>query len=78
MEVCRSPSELTAKCVSALLSFTRAGQELARWILVVGGVSETVARSISAHDKEISDDYRYGFKARFLSKERLEAMSSSE
>src|SRR2546429_2747963 len=33
-----------------------AGQEVARWFLVVGGASGTVAKSISAYDKEVSDD----------------------
>ena len=34
-----------------------AGQEVARWFLVVGGASGTVAKSISAYDKEVSDDF---------------------
>jgi hypothetical protein len=54
-----------------------AGQEVARWFLVVGGASETVAKSISAYDKEISDDL-YGSSARYVSKERLDAMLDSE
>lgn len=54
-----------------------AGQEVARWFLVVGGASGTVAKSISAYDKEISDDL-YGSGARYVSKERLEAMLESE
>jgi hypothetical protein len=29
-----------------------AGQEVARWFLVVGGASGTVAKTISAYDKE--------------------------
>jgi hypothetical protein len=33
-----------------------AGQEVARWFLVVGGASGTVAKTISAYDKEVSDD----------------------
>ena len=33
-----------------------AGQEVVRWFLVVGGASGTVAKSISAYDKEVSDD----------------------
>jgi hypothetical protein len=33
-----------------------AGQEVARWFLLVGGASGTVAKSISAYDKEVSDD----------------------
>ena len=54
-----------------------AGQEVARWFLVVGGASGTVAKSISAYDKEVSDDL-YGSSARYVSKERLEAMLESE
>jgi hypothetical protein len=54
-----------------------AGQEVARWFLVVGGASGTVAKSISAYDKEVSDDL-YGSGARYVSQERLEAMMDSE
>src|SRR6516164_11722123 len=45
-----------------------AGQEVARWFLVVGGASGTVAKSISAYDKEVSDDL-YGSGARYVSKD---------
>ncbi len=54
-----------------------AGQEVARWFLIVGGASGTVAKSISAYDKEVSDDL-YGASARYVSKDRLEAMIESE
>ncbi len=54
-----------------------AGQEVARWFLVVGGASGTVAKSISAYDKEVSDDL-YGAGARYVSRQRLEAMLDSE
>jgi hypothetical protein len=54
-----------------------AGQEVARWFLVVGGASGTVAKSISAYDKEVSDGL-YGIGSRYVSKERLEAMLDSE
>src|ERR1700678_2302156 len=54
-----------------------AGQEVVRWFLVVGAASGTVAKSISAYDKEVSDDL-YGSGARYVSKERLEAMVDSE
>jgi len=54
-----------------------AGQEVVRWFLVVGGASGTVAKSISAYDKEVSDDL-YGAGARYVSKERLQAMLDSE
>ncbi|HTV15325.1 MAG TPA: hypothetical protein VME68_11455 [Acidobacteriaceae bacterium] len=54
-----------------------AGQEVARWFLVVGGASGTVAKSISAYDKEVSDDL-YGAGARYVSRQRLDAMLDSE
>lgn len=54
-----------------------AGQEVARWFLVVGGASGTVAKTISAYDKEVSDDL-YGSGSRYVSRERLEAMLDSE
>jgi hypothetical protein len=54
-----------------------AGQEVVRWFLVVGGASGTVAKSISAYDKEVSDDL-YGPGSRYVSRERLEAMVKSE
>src|SRR6201996_1494900 len=54
-----------------------AGQEVARWFLVVGAASGTVAKTISAYDKEVSDDL-YGAGSRYVSKDRLEAMLSSE
>ena len=54
-----------------------AGQEVVRWFLTVGGASGTVAKSISAYDKEVSDDL-YGSGARYVSKERLEAMLNGE
>jgi hypothetical protein len=54
-----------------------AGQEVARWFLRVGGASGTVAKTISAYDKEVSDQI-YGTGARYVSKARLEAMLNSE
>ncbi|HTV60610.1 MAG TPA: hypothetical protein VMJ93_17180 [Verrucomicrobiae bacterium] len=54
-----------------------AGQEVVRWFLVVGGASGTVAKSISAYDKEVSDDL-YGRGSRYVSRERLDAMLQSE
>jgi len=54
-----------------------AGQEVVRWFLVVGGASGTVAKSISAYDKEVSDDL-YGSGERYVSRERLEAMLDRE
>jgi hypothetical protein len=54
-----------------------AGQEVARWFLLVGGASGTVAKTISAYDKEVSDDL-YGSGSRYVSKERLDAMLDNE
>jgi hypothetical protein len=54
-----------------------AGQEVARWFLTVGGASGTVAKTISAYDKEVSDDL-YGSGTRYVSKPRLQAMLESE
>jgi hypothetical protein len=54
-----------------------AGQEVARWFLIVGAASGTVAKTISAYDKEVSDDL-YGSGFRYVSRERLEAMLDSE
>jgi hypothetical protein len=64
---------------SAFGSFAEigAGQEVARWFLIVGGASGTVAKTISAYDKEVSDDL-YGSGTRYLSRQRLEAMLESE
>ena len=54
-----------------------AGQEVARWFLRVGGASGTVAKTISAYDKEVSDDL-YGSGTRYVSSQRLQAMLNSE
>jgi hypothetical protein len=54
-----------------------AGQEVARWFLLVGAASGTVAKTISAYDKEVSDDL-YGAGSRYVSKQRLEAMLDNE
>jgi len=54
-----------------------AGQEVARWFLIVGGASGTVAKTISAYDKEVSDDL-YGTGSRYVSRQRLEAMLEHE
>ena len=50
-----------------------AGQEVARWFLSVGAASGTVAKTISAYDKIVSDEI-YGGGTRYVSKERLLAM----
>src|SRR5262250_2281399 len=54
-----------------------AGQEVARWFLIVGAASGTVAKTISAYDKEVSDDL-YGSGSRYVSRQRLEAMLEHE
>jgi hypothetical protein len=54
-----------------------AGQEVARWFLTVGGASGTVAKTISAYDKEVSDDL-YGRGTRYVSQPRVQAMMESE
>jgi hypothetical protein len=54
-----------------------AGQEVSRWFLIVGGASGTVAKTISAYDKEVSDDL-YGSGSRYVSRPRLEAMLENE
>src|SRR5579862_7361063 len=54
-----------------------AGQEVARWFLRVGGASGTVAKTISAYDKEVSDDL-YGAGTRYVSRPRLKAMLDNE
>ncbi len=54
-----------------------AGQDVAHWFFVVGGASGTVAKTISAYDKEVSDDL-YGSGSRYVSRQRLEAMLDKE
>ena len=53
------------------------GQEVARWFFAAGGAAGTVAKSISAYDKEVSGDL-YGSGSRYVSKQRLEAMLDNE
>src|SRR5215831_19006948 len=54
-----------------------AGQEVARWFLSVGAASGTVAKTISAYDKTVSDEI-YGSGPRYVSKDRLLAMLDHE
>jgi len=54
-----------------------AGQEVARWFFHVGGAAGTVAKSISAYDMVVSDGL-YGPAARYVSRQRLEAMLEHE
>jgi len=64
---------------SAFGSFAEigAGQEVSHWFFVVGGASATVAKTVSAYDKEVSDDL-YGSGSRYVSRQRLEAMLDKE
>jgi hypothetical protein len=54
-----------------------AGQEVSHWFFVVGAASATVAKTVSAYDKEVSDDL-YGSGSRYVSRRRLEAMLDKE
>src|SRR5262244_3292339 len=54
-----------------------AGQEVSRWFLSVGAASGTVAKTMSAYDKAVSDDI-YGSGTRYVSRERLLAMLDYE
>src|SRR5580658_847127 len=54
-----------------------AGQEVSHWFFLVGGASATVAKTISAYDKEVGDDL-YGSAPRYVSKQRLAAMLDKE
>jgi hypothetical protein len=54
-----------------------AGQEVSRWFLRVGAASGTVAKTVSAYDKLVSDDL-YGGGSRYVSRQRLEAMLEHE
>src|SRR5208337_1883025 len=47
-----------------------AGQEVAHWFLTVGGASGTVAKTISAYDKEVSVDL-YGRGTGYVSQPRV-------
>src|SRR5262249_2806878 len=54
-----------------------AGQEVARWFFRVGGAAGTIAETVSAYDKQVSDA-RYGSCKRYVSRERLRAMLDHE
>jgi len=54
-----------------------AGQEVARWFFSVGKASGTVAKTISAYDMAVSDAI-YGPAARYVSRQRLQAMLDLE
>ena len=54
-----------------------AGQEVARWFFRVGAAAGTIAKSVSAYDMTISDTM-YGAAARYVTRERVEAMLEYE
>lgn len=53
------------------------GQEVSRWFFRVGGAAGTVAKTISAYDKAMSDAI-YGSGERYVSRERLRSMLRRE
>jgi len=55
----------------------RAGKEVARWFLRVRGASVTLAKTIYAYDKEVSDRL-YGSGTRYVSRPRLQSMLDCE
>jgi len=54
-----------------------AGQEVARWFFRVGGAAGTVAKTMSAYDKTVSDAI-YGPTERYVSRLRLQQMMDYE
>ncbi len=54
-----------------------AGQEVCRWFFRVGGASGTVAKTISAYDKTVSDAI-YGSSGRYVSRQRVQQMLDYE
>ena len=54
-----------------------AGQEVVRWFFHAGAAAGTIAKSISAYDMQVSDAI-YGNCARYVCRERLEAMLEYE
>ncbi|MBN4066651.1 hypothetical protein JYU14_01035 [Simkania negevensis] len=54
-----------------------AGQEIARWFFYVGGAAGTVAKTVSAYDMKLSDEF-YGPCSRYVSRQRLYSMLDYE
>jgi hypothetical protein len=54
-----------------------AGQEVVRWFFRAGGAAGTISKSISAYDMKVSDAI-YGPCARYVCKDRLQAMLDHE
>jgi len=68
----RSPLNLDPSTFGFFSPKSAAGQEVARWFLLVGGgVRHCRQKRFSAYDKEVSDDL-YGSGSRYVSKQRLE------
>src|SRR5436853_3834598 len=67
---------LDAKCYGTFAEIS-VRQEVARWFFRVGGVSGTVAKTISAYDMAVSDAI-YGPTDRYVSRQRLRAMLDYE
>lgn len=53
------------------------GQEVANYFFKAGGASGTIAKTISAYDMSVSDNY-YGKTKRYVSEERLKEMLNKE
>ena len=81
----RRPTSAREKALAVNLDVRRygtfaeigAGQEVVRWFFRVGGAAGTVAKSISAYDMTVSDAI-YGPCARYVCRERLQAMLDHE
>ena len=54
-----------------------AGQEVGRWFFRVGGAAGTIAKTMSAYDKKVSDSI-YGTADRYVSSGRLLSMLDHE
>ncbi len=54
-----------------------AAQEVARWFFRVGAAAGSVAKTMSAYDMQVSDDF-YGQAGRYVSRERLDSMLNKE
>src|SRR5436305_713179 len=54
-----------------------AGQEVARWFFQAGKAASTVAKTMSAYDKSVSEAL-YGRTSHFIRRERLESMLDCE
>ena len=62
---------------SELFAEIGAGQEVGRWFFRAGGAAGTIAKTMSAYDKQVSDAI-YGTSQRYVSSGRLLAMLDHE